>query len=514
MLMPRPAISLVVLLWGLAFLATLGMPWLGGKLASAREPAASPVEELAGMLIQRCVVCHGPDKQEGGYRLDTFGQLLVAGDSNKLPVVPKQPQASELLRRLITSDATERMPAESEPLPAAEVAVVERWIASGAEIDPKLQAVALSSLAKSMRKHQTPEHYPSALPITAITFGSAISENPGNSKDSAASPASVGSDRLPSVWTSGYGEIIHWQLQPTPKLIERLAVAGVQVTDIELSRDGRLMAVASGIPATQGQTQVFRRAAQAWQLVWSADSADVPGDMAFSPEGRRLAIGLSDGTLMLADLGRLIDSASDTTDTAVTNAEITTQLFAPHADAILDLAWSPSGDRLITGSRDRTAKIFKAEGIELIANYDRHERAVGGVAYCGNNPVSFDETGKLRLWSGDDNDRTLAERDNLARFLEPLTSQGERIWLAEGSELRSFTVERKTVHDGQDDAGKTKSKSTTGWSEGLRRVSGHQAWLLSTAAMGDWTVAGNEAGEVILWTKEQTEPTLSFSARP
>jgi WD40 repeat protein len=262
----------------------------------------------------------------------------------------------------------------------------------------------------------------------------------------------------------------------------------------------QLLVVASGAPGVQGFVELFDL--QSGQSVWTQACPDVPVDLAFSPDGKQLAVGQSDGTLLLAIIP---DNAGDS---------VRTQSLSPHADAILAVNWSEKGDRLITGSRDRTAKIFDTSSWQLIANYDRHERAGGGVSYWKSNPVSLDETGKLRLWSGDDNDRTIAEHDNLARFLEPVLAAHDRIWLAMGTELRSYEVERKKVDDGKDDEGKPKQKTTTRLKAADSLSSNSSGWLLSLDAVGKLIAAGNERGEVILWQVDESKPWRQFTAKP
>ena len=130
------------------------------------------------------------------------------------------------------------------------------------------------------------------------------------------------------------------------------------------------------------------------------------------------------------------------------------------------------------------------------------------MAYLDRYPVSLDETGKLRLWTGDDSDRTIAERDNQARFLEHVLQHGKRVWLAIGADLRSWETERKTVDDGKDDQGKPKQKTTTRWKMSDELSSKSAAWLLSLDANDKCIVAGSEAGEVILWRLGEQQPSL------
>lgn len=127
-------------------------------VAQAPSPGAGePVTWLhvAPMLAQRCARCHTDGGLMGaapeGLRLTSHAQALDASDRAR--IVPGQPEASELLRR-IRGQALPRMPMDGPPyLDAAETALVERWIAQGArDADGKPAAVPVGA---KVRLHGT-----------------------------------------------------------------------------------------------------------------------------------------------------------------------------------------------------------------------------------------------------------------------------------------------------------------------------------------------------------------------
>ncbi|MDZ4699743.1 MAG: PSD1 and planctomycete cytochrome C domain-containing protein [Rhodothermales bacterium] len=92
------------------------------------------------ILSDNCYVCHGPDvsTREAGLRLDLRDSALVALESGAAAVVPGDPEASELLRRLRSDDPEERMPPPEvkKVLDPQDIALLERWIEQGAEYRP------------------------------------------------------------------------------------------------------------------------------------------------------------------------------------------------------------------------------------------------------------------------------------------------------------------------------------------------------------------------------------------
>lgn len=96
----------------------------------AQDAAVDFVREVAPILQQRCVSCHGADKQKGDLRLDMRAHAMPAEDGS---IVAGKPDDSELLRRIALPDGDEeRMPNEGERLPKAEAELLTRWIQGGA----------------------------------------------------------------------------------------------------------------------------------------------------------------------------------------------------------------------------------------------------------------------------------------------------------------------------------------------------------------------------------------------
>lgn len=104
-----------------------------GFLLSPEQVVQGAEPELAiPALFQRtCVSCHGPEKQEGGLRLDSARLALRGGDSGPV-IVPAKAESSELLRRIQSEDPNDRMPPKGPPLSAAEIKSVQAWIEAGA----------------------------------------------------------------------------------------------------------------------------------------------------------------------------------------------------------------------------------------------------------------------------------------------------------------------------------------------------------------------------------------------
>lgn len=109
-------------------------------LTGAPPPAPPPVadgqarlfvERVQPIFAERCVECHGPNKQKGGLRLEPIEAALA--DTDMPAILPGDPDGSELLiRLLLPAEDADAMPPEGERLSDGDIDAIRRWIAEGA----------------------------------------------------------------------------------------------------------------------------------------------------------------------------------------------------------------------------------------------------------------------------------------------------------------------------------------------------------------------------------------------
>lgn len=106
-------------------------------LATANEPVSFN-RDIRPIMSDTCFHCHGNDAQtrEAGMRLDVRDAALQATDGGAVPIVPGDPDASEIIKRIFDQD--DPMPPESahKPLTAEQKALFRRWVAEGAVYEP------------------------------------------------------------------------------------------------------------------------------------------------------------------------------------------------------------------------------------------------------------------------------------------------------------------------------------------------------------------------------------------
>ena len=113
-----------------AFLLLIATDWLA--FVSPNLLAVDFDRDIQPILTAKCLHCHGQSEPEAGLRLTSREGAIAGLESGKKAVVPGKSAESELLRRIASSHAAERMPPKGEPLSKKQIAALKEWIESGA----------------------------------------------------------------------------------------------------------------------------------------------------------------------------------------------------------------------------------------------------------------------------------------------------------------------------------------------------------------------------------------------
>ena len=104
-------------------------------LATPLSAAPDFLREVAPILTTHCIECHGDQKQKGGLSLNTE-ELFRRGSKNGPIVDAKNPEQSQLLKRITTADEDDRMPPEGKGLSPKEIETLKAWVLDGAKWEP------------------------------------------------------------------------------------------------------------------------------------------------------------------------------------------------------------------------------------------------------------------------------------------------------------------------------------------------------------------------------------------
>lgn len=430
--------------------------------ALADEATVSFRKDVAPILLENCLACHGAKKAEGGYRVDSYAELRKAGDSGEVPVAENPDDPSELLRRIACEDEFERMPPEGDPISQEQIAVVEKWIAEGAKYDSDDPELALALAIPPPTYAAPPEKYAHAVPIMAVTF------SPDGKQ----------------LVAGGYHEVTIWNVEDGT-LARRIGNLGQRVFALRFSADGKSLAVGCGEPGKSGEVRLVDFASGEVKGV-IARTSDVVLDVAFRPGTPEIAVAAADSSL------RIINTA--------TLEEVRT--IASHADWVNTVAWSDDGSILVSGSRDKSAKVYKADTGELVASYLGHGAAVKGVSVLADNAqvVSVGADNKMHRWQ-------VADAKKVAEV--PLGSEGEDVTRV-GGELYVPCAGQRLVRINLAD-----NKITQDYK-------GHGDWVLTIAeqpgevsdAGARLLVSGSFDGELRIWKSGDATLVRNWIAKP
>lgn len=446
-----------------AFLAIIS-PSAGAGEADSAPAESTPVSfirEVAPILVGKCQACHGPKTAESNYRLDTFDVLMQPGDFETPPVTAADLDASEMHRLITAEDPEERMPNNGDRLTDSEISTISSWILQGAKFDGQDAAAPLrGQIPRDIPHPAAPESYPSALPVTAMTFTS-----DGN-----------------QLIVGGYHELLVWD--PTAgTLVARVGNIPQRTLGLAFSPDNSWLAVAGGAPGVSGEVRLVP-----WQNGPKSNSEpkvlavsdDVFFAVAFRPDGQQLAASGADASV------RVFDVATGAEQLKIEN----------HADWVNDVCFSPDGKQIATASRDKTAKVFDATSGALLATHSEHNAPVRAVAFAPDGKAVISAGGnRIRVWNVEDA-KLVGEITDFAGDIYALLASGENIVAAAADRTaRHFKLADRSP---------------------IRSLTDHQAWVLSLAVYepSHRLSTGCYDGTVTVWNLDDGTQLKQFLAVP
>jgi hypothetical protein len=311
--------------------------------------------DVAPLLRARCVACHTAREPGGGHVL-THHAALLADAGGGAAVVP-----GDVDSPLVRAVADGSMPKDGDPLSAAEVDLLRRWVALGARLDGGADAeAALIRIMPRMTQPRAPATYAAPVPVSALAF------HPDGT-------------RLAS---AGYHEVLVWSV-PDGHLLGRITDVAERVHGLAWHPDGRRLAVAAGTPGSFGEaTLVDADTAALHAALGAADDALLA--VAFSADGSRLVSAGADPFVRIHDTTSL--------------REATTR--ADHADWVQAAAFSADGKLLLTASRDQTAKVLDIATGRLLTTFSAHQQPVNAACWLpgATTVASGGGDGAVRIW--------------------------------------------------------------------------------------------------------------------
>ena len=98
--------------------------------------------DIAPILEEHCLHCHGEDEQESGLRLDRRAAMLRGGDSGLAALVAGDAENSYLIEVINHLDEEMAMPPDEDKIPEEQITLLTTWVKQGAVWPGQMKAVA------------------------------------------------------------------------------------------------------------------------------------------------------------------------------------------------------------------------------------------------------------------------------------------------------------------------------------------------------------------------------------
>ncbi len=337
-------------------LAGAVLAFLAPTTRAADPPADKPKEptdvsyyrDVRRIFQQHCQGCHQPAKPLGSFVMTEYADLLKAGDHKLAGVVPGQPDNSFIVEQITSKDGgkTATMPKNNEPLNAADIATIRKWIADGAKDDTP-------TTVRDPINAEHPPVYEVPPVITSLAY----------SPDGAL------------LAVAGYHEVLLHKGDGSG-LVARLVGLSERVQTVAFSPDGSYLAVAGGSPGRFGELQIWdvgrKRLKQSQSITF-----DTLYGVSWSGDGTKVAFGCADNTL------RAIDAA--------TGKQVLFQ--GAHSDWVLGTAFSKDSRFVTSVSRDGSMKLTEVATQRFIDNITSITPGAlkGGLLAVARDPVQRDQ---------------------------------------------------------------------------------------------------------------------------
>jgi WD40 repeat protein len=349
--------------------------------AGTKAPAAINYRDhVLPVLRKHCQNCHNADKMSSDLNVTTYPALMTGGASGEA-VKPGSPDQS-LLYKVTTHQVEPHMPPKGPKMPEAELAVLKRWIESGA---PETAVGAAKSAARkidldpvtvSLGKPKGPPPMPVSLPT--VTLAKTARPHPVTAL--AASPWA------PLLAVAGHERVLLYH-SDTLELLGTLPFPERIPHVLRFSRNGKWLLAAGGRGALAGRVVIWD-VATGQRVTEIGEEADIVLAADVSPDHKLVALG-GPGKLI-----KIFDTAT---------GEIRHRI-KKHTDWVTAIEFSPDGKLLASGDRNGGAYVWETETGGIVFTLGDHRDAITSLSWRADSQMlaTASEDGRVILWLAED----------------------------------------------------------------------------------------------------------------
>ncbi len=192
-----------------------------------------------------------------------------------------------------------------------------------------------------------------------------------------------------SIAVGKYQWVELWDLE-TQKMTHAYEPHAGRVRSIQFSTDGKVLYASGGQPAQNGEIRIWDVATE--ELINTFEiHADTIESIAISPNNGTLLTASMDEYSAVIDLDNLDDD---------TPLDDQAKWLTQHVGRVLSTLYHPNGNYFVTGSEDKTLKVWDPETYTVLVSFDGNDDAVYSLAYGTRTEqiVSGSADNTVRAW--------------------------------------------------------------------------------------------------------------------
>ncbi len=460
------------------------VPYTGGTLDFEKH--------ILPILENKCTTCHSGSNKKGRLDLSSYDALLKGG-KHGVAMVAGKPETSLMIQLAGKTQKPAMPPEDDEPLTPEELAILKAWVAQGGKgstssgATPKTNVIKLTKVSEKLQPVLALSISPDKKTI-AVGRGTSIYLYPADKTESQKKLVDTGLkteqgqplaqsqlDLVQSVifsadgkriYSGGYQEVVVWDVS-AGKVVQRFTGLADRVVAMDLSPDGKHLAVSGGAPTQEGEVVIFELSSGKQVLRLNAPHSDTVFGIRYSPDGSMLATSGADKFVKVWAVQPLV--RPDSTSQAIANvmnrvlalptpaavvsrhymanqqcSELNYSLITPgtqlrsfegHTHHVLDVAWRADGKTLVSAGADQTLKVWDFDKGEQIRTIGGHSKQISRLAMLKTAPMVISACGDagLRQWNID-NGGNVRAYPGATDFLHAVAATNDGSLIASGGE--------------------------------------------------------------------------------
>jgi WD40 repeat protein len=446
--------------------------------AAAEKTPAKKItydDHVQPILRDKCLTCHGPDKDKGGLRLHTYTNLMTGSSSGEI-VKAGDPEGSPMYR-VLSHKQEPFMPPSSPMLAKESLETIRQWIAGGllenagskarAPNKPKTD-IGLTSVVKGRPPGPPP------MPAVRLNLEPVVTTARAN-----AVTALAASPWAPLVALAGHKQVLLYHSDNLELLGILPFPEGVPHV-LKFSRNGSLLLAGGGRGGKSGKV-----------AVWSVKTGQ-----------RILTIGDETDCVLAADI------SADQTQIALGGPGKMIRVYSTkdgqllreikkHTDWLTALEYSPDGVLLATGDRNGGVFVWEAYTGREYFSLRGHTAAITDLS-----------------WRADANVLASASEDTTIRLWEMENGNQVKAWGAHGGGVQSvrYASDGRIVSCGRDNVARMWDQN--GSQQRAFEAFGDVALRVAFTHDAGRVVAGDWTGQVRIWTTADGKRVGTLNSNP